>query len=131
MGRKPLNGKAYGHIPHLLGSRREPGDHKCSEGQARIATEKIRDKHDTIVVQQKVDGSCICVANVNGQIVPLTRAGYVANTSPFEQHQLFYDWVMSQQKYERFYGLLKPGERLWGEWLAQMVLCMSYRMNLL
>ena len=45
-GYKPLGGKAYGSIPHLIGSRVGPGDHHCHEGQARIATEKVRDKHD-------------------------------------------------------------------------------------
>jgi len=38
--RKPLGGKSYGHIAHLPGSRMGPGDHKCHEGQKRIATEE-------------------------------------------------------------------------------------------
>jgi len=40
---KPLNQKAYGSIPHLPGSRLGPGDYSIGEGQARIATEKLRD----------------------------------------------------------------------------------------
>lgn len=114
---KPLGAKAYGSIPHLPGSRMGPGDHHCHEGQARIATEKARDRHDQIWVQEKLDGSCVAVANVDGKIVALGRAGYPANTSPYEQHKLFSDWVETEE--DRFAALLQPGERAVGEWLAQ------------
>ena len=114
---KPLGAKAYGHVAHLPGSRMGPGDHHCHEGQARIATEKTRDRHDLVIVQQKVDGSCCAVAKLDGCIVPLTRAGYVASTSPYEQHQLFFVWAMERQLL--FQELLREGERFVGEWLAQ------------
>lgn len=115
--RKPLGGKAYGHIPHLPGSRMGPGDHHCHDGQARIATVQARDKHDTIIVQEKLDGSCMSVAKVNGEIVALGRAGYRAITSKFYQHVLFDGWVNAN--YRRFDALLQEGERVVGEWLAQ------------
>ncbi len=54
--KKPLGRKNYGSIPHLPNSRIGPGDHKCHEGQERIATVKARDKHDEIIVQEKLDG---------------------------------------------------------------------------
>jgi len=54
MQQKPLGRKNYGHIPYLPGSRMGPGDHKCHEGQARIATAKVRDKNDEIFVQEKL-----------------------------------------------------------------------------
>ena len=114
---KPLGKKAYGHIPHLPGSRITPADHKCTEGQKRICTEKKRDQHDIIIVTEKVDGSCTAVAKIDGMIYPLNRAGYVANTSPFPQHHYFFDWVMERQ--DLFLGMLKNGERIVGEWLAQ------------
>ena len=116
---KPLGYKSYGHIPHLPGSRMGPGDHKCSEGQNLIATSRPRDRHDIIIVQEKVDGSNVGVAKINGQIVPLTRAGYRAETSPFEQHHLFASWVLNPERHERFNALLNEGERVCGEWLAQ------------
>lgn len=115
--RKPLGGKSYGHIPHFPGSRMGPGDHKCSEGQLRIATEKARDRHDRIIVQEKLDGSNVGVARIDGVIVPLTRAGYVADTSPYEQHWRFGEWVYANQ--DRFFAVLNDGERLCGEWLMQ------------
>ena len=115
--RKPLGRKAYGSIPHLPGSRMGPADHKCHEGQARIATEGKRDKHDRIIVQEKLDGSCVAVAKVDGDIVALGRAGYLASTSPYVQHHMFDVWVKENVK--RFDLVLSAGERVVGEWLAQ------------
>ncbi len=117
MSRKPLGRKNYGHIPHLPNSRLGIGDHKCSEGQARIATVKTRDKLDEVIVQEKLDGSNVGVARINNKIYALTRAGYIANSSPFEQHHYFYDWA--QKNSERFIAVLNEGERLVGEWLMQ------------
>lgn len=115
--RKPLGQKSYGSIPHLPGSRMGPGDHHCHEGQARIATSQSRDRHDLIIVQEKLDGSNVSVAKVGGVIYPLTRAGYHANTSPYEQHHKFAGWV--QRNWERFNDFLSDGERICGEWLLQ------------
>jgi len=113
---KPLGAKAYGSICHLPGSRLGPGDHKLNPGQARILTEKTRDKHDVIIVQEKLDGSNVCVARVDGKLIPLGRAGYPAISSKYEQHQLFAAWVF--ERLDRF-EFLQEGERLCGEWLAQ------------
>jgi hypothetical protein len=115
--RKPLGMKNYGHIAHLPGSRLGPGDHKCEAGQARIATFKARDRHDHIIVQEKFDGTNVGVARVDGVLYPLVRAGYVADTSPFEQHWRFAQWVYANQ--DRFLTVLRDGDRLVGEWLMQ------------
>jgi hypothetical protein len=117
MSDKPLGIKAYGSIPHLPGSRLGPGEHTVPEGQFLICCKRPRDKHDVIIVQEKLDGSCTAVAKLNGEIIPLIRAGYRAITSPFQQHVLFHNWVMSH--FEAFYALLDEGERVVGEWLAQ------------
>ena len=114
---KPLAAKAYGHIPHIPGSRMGPGDHHCHEGQALIATTKKRDRHDVVTVTVKLDGSCMAVARIDGAILPLSRAGYLATTSKYEQHQLFADWVYRHQ--QRFLDALIDGERFVGEWMAQ------------
>ncbi len=113
---KPLGRTAYGSIGHLPGSRLGPGDHAVPEGQARICTVKARDKHDRIIVQEKLDGSCVSVALLQGAIVPLGRSGYPAITSPFPQHHLFHDWAMANE--QRFRAVLKDGQRIVGEWLA-------------
>ena len=114
---KPLGGKAYGSIPHLIGSKLGEGDHHIHEGQHRICTEKTRDKHDLIIVQEKYDGSNVCVAKINGTILALTRRGYMADSSPFEQHHIFAKWVNKER--HRFNNLLMDGDRVCGEWLLQ------------
>jgi hypothetical protein len=116
---KPLGCKAYGSIPHLPGSRLGPGDHHCHEGQAKIANEKVRDKHDLVIVQEKLDGSCCSVAKVNGEIVALGRAGYLAKTSVYPVHHVFHEWVAENKT--RFDLLLQEGERIVGEFLAMAV----------
>jgi len=114
---KPLNRKSYGSIGHLPNSRLGSADHSVHEGQSRICTEKTRDKHDIVIVQEKLDGSCTAVALINGEILALGRAGYLAQSSKYEQHQLFAYWVRENET--RFRSVLKEGERLVGEWLAQ------------
>src|SRR5258706_12259287 len=113
---KPLGIKAYGSICHLPSSRLGPGDHKLNEGQARILTQKARDRHDVVFVQEKLDGSNVCVARIDGQLVTLGRAGYPAISSPHLQHRFFDLWMRRQV--EQF-AWLREGEGLCGEWLAQ------------
>ena len=114
---KPLGRKNYGSIGHLRCSRMGPGDHACHEGQCRIATEQARDKHDVIIVMEKVDGSNVGIARVGDEIHALGRAGYPAQSSGYEQHQLFAQWVAGSEEFWR--DMLEPGQRLVGEWLAQ------------
>src|SRR6056297_1219065 len=114
---KPIGRKAYGSIPHLPGSRLGPGDHKVHAGQAAICLRKARDRHDRIIVTEKLDGSNVAVARVDGVIWALGRAGYPASTSPFEHHHLFAHWVREHE--ERFRAMLHDGECVHGEWLAQ------------
>ena len=124
---KPLGHKSYGSIGHLPGSRMDVRhaqygtgkvagkDFGVSTGQARICTEKTRDRHDVIIVQEKLDGSNVAVANIDGQLVALTRAGRLAQASQFEHHQLFAYWLREN---EMMFSELPPGCRLCGEWLA-------------
>lgn len=114
---KPLGHKAYGHIPHFSGSRITPADKHCESGHQRIATEKARDRHDLVIVQEKVDGSNCSVAKKDGRIIALTRSGYLAETSPYEQHHYFAKWV--DNVHYDFHKLLDEGERVVGEWLLQ------------
>lgn len=113
---KPLGHKAYGSIPHLPGSRMGPADHHCHPGQERICLEKARDRHDEIIVEEKLDGSCVAVARIGCDIFALGRSGYLASTSKYEQHHFFAAWVFNN--IGRF-AFLADGERVVGEWLAQ------------
>ena len=114
---KPTGGKNYGKIGHLPESRLGDGDHHITEGQARICLEKKRDKHDRIIVQEKLDGSNVGVAKVDGKLWPIQRAGYLAASSPHEQHHLFDQMVRDNEA--QFNALLREGERACGEWLMQ------------
>lgn len=119
---KPLGGKTYGSIPHLPGSKFGNRDDKgLDDKQAayfiddNIKSQKIR-RTDKILVLEKLDGSCVSIANINGIITPLIRSGYHAKTSNYLQHKLFDAWVMAN--IERFYWI-PDGWRLCGEWLIQ------------
>lgn len=115
MSEKPLGRKAYGSIAHLSDSRMGPGDHHCHEGQSRICLEKVRDRHDVVIVQEKLDGSCCSVAKIDGELVALVRAGYTAISSPYEQHHIFDKWV---KRNKGKFDFLDEGCRVVGEWLA-------------
>jgi hypothetical protein len=112
---KPLGRKNYGSIGHLPCSRMGPADRKIMEGQERIATTKPRDKHDVVIVQEKLDGSNVGVALKDSKIYALTRSGYEAKTSPYQMHHVFSDWVYENES--RFRKVLSEGYRLCGEWL--------------
>lgn len=114
---KPLGQKSYRSIPHLPGSRRGQADKGLSEQQSLILTTRPRDKYDLITVQEKLDGSCVAAAKIDGRILALGRAGFLASSSPFKMHHLFHDFV--QLNFKRFHSLLKDGERCVGEWLIQ------------
>lgn len=113
---KPIQGKAYGSIPHVQGSRMGPSDIGLTPGQSAICTVKRRDKADKIIVQEKLDGACVAVAKIDGELVPLTRSGNLAQFSRFEHHVLFHEWATENSI--RFYSILNEGERAVGEWLA-------------
>lgn len=118
MNDKPIGKKSYGSIPHLSMSKMGEVDKICEKGQENIATRKVRDYKDLIIVQEKVDGSNVGIAKENGEIIPITRAGYIANTSPYKQHHIFHHWVLENR--DRFNELLNDGERLCGEWILQV-----------
>lgn len=112
---KPLGHKNYGSIGHLPNSRLGKGDYHIHEGLSNICQVRARDKHDIIIVQEKLDGSNVGVAKKDGRILALGRSGYLAQSSKFEMHQLFAYWVRRNEDRFRF---LEEGQRLVGEWLA-------------
>lgn len=116
---KPLGIKSYGSIPHLIGSRMGPSDSHIESGQAKICTEKTRDKHDVVIVQEKLDGGNVGICKINDQILAITRAGYLAESSPYKTHHQFALWVEKEK--HRFDCLLHEGERVCGEWLLTAV----------
>jgi hypothetical protein len=114
---KPLGRSSYGSIAHLPGSREGIGDKRLNPGQSKIMWEKLRDSKDLLIVQEKLDGSCVSIAKLDSKIIALGRSGYLAETSSYRQHQMFAAWVAERE--DIFQSLLNEGERLVGEWLAQ------------
>lgn len=108
--------KACGSIPHLPGSTvSNSRDRYCQAGQAVICTETSRDAFDVVVVQEKLDGTTVAVVRQGDRLIPIQRHGYSAISSHDESLHQFHDWALENQA--RFLGVLKPGERLVGEWL--------------
>ena len=112
---KPLGGKAYGSIGHLPSSRLGPGDWAVHAGQARICCKKPR-KGDRVIVTEKVDGACMAVAKIEGSIVALSRAGYLAADALYPHLLAFVPFV--DEFRTMFDRLLDDGERVCGEWMA-------------
>ena len=111
---KPLNAKAYGSIGHLPSSRLGPGDWSVTVGMARIATERPR-KGDRVIVTEKLDGACMSVANIDGKLVALSRAGFTAADALYPHLRAFAPFIAKRAEH---FGWLRPGERIVGEWLA-------------
>jgi hypothetical protein len=114
---KPLGSKGYGSTPHLVGSRVGPTDSHVDPTLARIMTEKVRNRHDRIIVTEKLDGSCLTVAKVGGHILPINRAGYLVWDSPWPMQHVFGRYV--EDRTSLFSALLHEGERIAGEWMLQ------------
>jgi hypothetical protein len=107
----------YGSIPHLSTSKlTQQADKKIHIGQELILTKKVRDWKDLIIVTEKLDGSNVGVVKKKGHIVPIGRSGYHANSSPFEQHHFFAQYVLDNEKK---FAWLPEGWRVCGEWMAQ------------
>ena len=117
MNPKPTGGRNYGSIPHLLDSKLGHHDKFIDPGQDRIIRAGGRDRHDTVLISLKLDGTNVGVLKTAEGLVTLQRRGYECNTSPYEQHHAFDRWVRAN--HERFHALLEVGERLVGEWLWQ------------
>ena len=114
---KVLGFKNYGSTPHLLNSRLGKHDKYITQGQHDIIFKKPR-KGDLFLVTEKYDGTNAGVARVNGQLVALTRSGYLAKESEYEHYRIFAEWV---QKYNHLFKGLPEGYRVIGEWMSKRI----------
>jgi RNA ligase len=110
-------GRIYPRIPHLPGSKMTATDQKAEVWQIRACCKRLRSAEDRVVVQEKLDGSCMAVAKAHGEIIPLARSGNRAATSRYLQHRVVHKWAY--QNLERFDSLLNENEICFGEWLMQ------------
>ena len=114
---KPLGRKNYGSIPHLSTSKLGEHDHYITEGQERIITQAFRDRHDSLVVTEKYDGSNVGLANIDGSPVTLTRSGHRAKFSRFAHHRHFAEWAAAS--WPILISAIPLGYRLVFEWMTQ------------
>lgn len=112
---RPLGRKAYFKIPHLPGSRTGASDRTAPPDLAERCTRQAR-PGELVLVQEKLDGSCVAVARVAGRVLPLGREGTLAAESQNPGRQLFARWA--SERATLFEELLADGEWLVGEWLA-------------
>ena len=109
--------KNYGSIPHMSTSKMtQQADKKITMGQELILTKKARDYKDLIIVTEKIDGSNVGVLKKDGKLIPITRSGYTALSSPYKQHHEFNKWVYGNNK---LFSWLPEGCRVCGEWTIQ------------
>lgn len=114
--KKILPTKAYMSILHISGSRLGKSERTIDAHRFKLLTESSQHATDTVIVQEKLDGSCVCAYRKDNEIFALGRAGDLANESPNESRRLWAEWVEINK--ERFLSLLEDGERACGEWLV-------------
>lgn len=106
---KLLN-KNYGSIPHLSISKlNQEADKRVTIGQENILTHKTRDKHDIIIVTEKVDGANVGILKKDGDIFGVSRNGLDVRSSTIKQIRLFQDYIDKHRN--RYFEMLKEGER--------------------
>lgn len=105
----------YPSIPHLPGSRCAT-DRTVSFGVARRCIDPASTLAGSeVIVQEKLDGSCVAITRRNGHLLALGREGRPCAESGNEARRWFATWVGRQPA--RF-DFVAEGEILAGEWLA-------------
>lgn len=110
--------RLYPSIPHLPGSR-AASDRQLSPGsrEAKLCLGGARDAASfEVIVQEKLDGSCVAIVREDGQLVARGREGRLASESGNEARRMFAEWVSHNT--ERLDAVVREGEVLAGEWLA-------------
>jgi hypothetical protein len=102
----------YPKIGHLPGSRTGPSDRNVGTPLAERLTACAR-PGERILVEEKLDGSCVAVVRAQGRVIAVGREGKPCGQSRNLGRRHFAEWVASQD-----FSFLAEGERLCGEWLA-------------
>ena len=108
--------RLYPSIPHLPGSR-AAHDKVLPPAQARLCVDPSAiDPGTEVIVQEKLDGSCVAVRLEGGSLYAFGREGRLAALSPNVGRRMFAAWVGHDEA--RLRAVIRPGEILVGEWLA-------------
>lgn len=106
MNHKPFAKQIYGSIPYIPSSPTINSRKVIPLGQEYILTNKTQ-KYN-VYMQEKMDGSCVGVTKLNGEILALTRNGYLAKNSIYKQHNAFDLYV--QNNMNTFKDLVNEGD---------------------
>jgi ATP-dependent RNA circularization protein (DNA/RNA ligase family) len=106
--------RLYPKIPHLPNSRTGIADKHIGVNAAKRFLEQCG-SGEQVVVQEKLDGSCVIITRHNGQLLALGRDGRLCANSMNPLRTAFATWT--DQNTRRF-DWLKESERLILEWLA-------------
>lgn len=111
-----MSASVYPSIPHLPGSRcasdrtlPAASARRCTDAACAVAGAEV-------IVQEKLDGSCVAVSRRGGRIVALGRQGIPCEESGNEARRWFAAWVREREAL--FEAVVREGEVLAGEWLA-------------
>jgi hypothetical protein len=102
----------YPRIGHLPGSRTGPRDRTVDDALARRLTVESH-PGDVVLVEEKLDGSCVGLTRQAGRLVAIGREGRPAASSRNENRRAFAGWAAPLEL-----PFVAEGETLWGEWLA-------------
>jgi hypothetical protein len=105
--------KLYPKIPHLPGSRTSIRDRHCGVVLAKRLLEHSK-PDDTVIVQEKLDGTNVIVSRIDGELVAFGRDGKLCANSRNTNRQAFATWLTQNQHRFEWLGNL---ERLVCEWL--------------
>jgi ATP-dependent RNA circularization protein (DNA/RNA ligase family) len=112
-----LSYKTYNSIGHLPNSRTGIADSRISEQSAKQMVSELPNQQSLVIVQEKIDGSNVCVVRHSGELITLGRSGFPCKDSNQEQHRMFDSWVkVHKDKFEKL--LPNESDRVVGEWIA-------------
>src|SRR5688572_22657420 len=106
--------RLFPKIPHLPGSRTGPSDRHAPVGLSARCT-VLAKPGERVIVQEKLDGSCVVVVREDGRSVAYGREGRLCAESRNDGRRAFADWVRC---HDARFAFLHPGERLVCEWLT-------------